>query len=295
MSGLPFHIVDVFAQGKYTGNQLAVVRDARQLDSDTMQRVAREMNYSETTFITNPKPTDDGYRVRIFTPQTELAFAGHPTLGTASIIREFVSDETVDELALNLDVGSIPVSVERDDEGNDVYWMTQQPPAFGAIVDPDTVASVVTIDREQLDSDYEPRVVSTGLPTLLVPTTSLDAVEAARPNSTAYQEFVAEHDMKAVLVFSSETVEEDNDLHVRMFAPALGVPADPATGSGNGCLAGYLARYRYFGTPTVDVTVEQGYEVDRPSLLRLEAEATGGETTVSVGGRVIHVADGVLH
>lgn len=127
MTSHPLYTVDVFSQRKYTGNQLAVVDEAHRLSPDVMQQIAQEMNYSETTFITDPKPSEAGHRVRIFTPQTELPFAGHPTLGTAFVIREYVIDGEPNEIVLNLDVGSIRVTIEQNDMGQDIYWMEQQP------------------------------------------------------------------------------------------------------------------------------------------------------------------------
>ena len=242
----PFHIVDVFAERKYAGNQLAVVTDAGDLNTETMQAVAREINYSETTFVTDSEPTDAGYGVRIFTPTVELPFAGHPTLGTAAVLRETVAGRDSGEIVIDLERDSIPVTVEAgdgdgddgggdggndDDSGSDdedrngteVYWMAQNPPAFETSVDRESAARVLDLDPAAIDERYEPEVVSTGLPKLLVPTTSIDAVRRARIDEA----FVAEHGAKAILVFAPETVDTDADLHARMFAPALGVPRTP--------------------------------------------------------------------
>ncbi|GAA0466722.1 PhzF family phenazine biosynthesis protein (plasmid) [Halococcus dombrowskii] len=294
MTSHPLYTVDVFSQRKYTGNQLAVVDEAHRLSPDVMQQIAQEMNYSETTFITDPKPSEAGHRVRIFTPQTELPFAGHPTLGTAFVIREYVIDGEPNEIVLNLDVGSIRVTIEQNDMGQDIYWMEQQPPTFDTTIDSERAARIVTLDTNQIDPAYEPQVVSTGIPTLIIPMTSIEAVREAEINGTQYENLVAEYGAKEVFVFSSETVDSENDIHARMFAPALGVPEDPATGSANGCLAGYLAQHHYFEAPSVEHSVEQGYEIERPSLLRLRADATGNSVSVSVGGQILPVSMGEL-
>ncbi|MDX1744781.1 MAG: PhzF family phenazine biosynthesis protein [Halobacteriales archaeon] len=293
MSPLPFHIVDVFAEEPYAGNQLAVVEEGRELVRADMQAIAHEMNYSETTFVRDPEPTAEGYRVRIFTPTDEIPFAGHPTLGTAFVIREYLCEDDPEEIRLDLDVGSIPVRVERGGE-TDRYWMTQRPPTFGAELDREAAAGIVGLEVDRLDPEFIPKIVSTGLPTLIVPLTSLEAVETVHVDRRAYRAFVDETDTKAVLVFSAETIDSHNDLHVRMFAEALGVAEDPATGSSNGCLAAYLAEYEYLGDPVLEARVEQGYALDRPSLLQLRADATGAEIEVEVGGRVIPVARGEL-
>jgi len=293
MDDRPFHLVDVFAEGRYTGNQLAVIRPAGDLTTAEMQALAREMHFSETTFVESETPTDGGFEVRIFTPNAELEFAGHPTLGTAHVIREVVAPDRPDEVALNLGVGQIPVTVEGagDDE---VLWMTQRAPTFGETLDPAVAAEAVGLTPADVADDDPVQVVSTGLPTLVVPLASLDAVRRAETNLPVYRERVVEGlDVPNVLVFAPETVHAENDLHVRMFAPALGVPEDPATGSSNGCLAAFLARHRTLGGPVVDARVEQGYELERPSLLFLRAE-DGDEVTVEVGGRVAWVADGTL-
>lgn len=293
MSTHPVHTVDVFARGRHTGNQLAVVRRASDFESEEMQRIALEMNYSETTFIRGTEPGEDGYRVRIYTPQAELPFAGHPTLGTAYVVREYVADGAPDTVVLDLDVGPIPVTVKAGPDGDGVYWMDQVHPVFGETIDAARAAELTGLGEDRIDADHVSQVVSTGVPTLLVPLTSLEAVRDAAVNDSSYEEFVADREVKAVLVFAPETINHGNDLHVRMFAPALGVPEDPATGSSNGSLAGYLSHYKYFESPDVEATVEQGYEIDRPSLLYLEARG-GEDIDVSVGGRVSPVIEGEL-
>lgn len=293
MSTHPIHTVDVFAQGQYTGNQLAVIRDASNLTADEMQSIALEMNYSETTFIRGTEPTDDGYRVRIFTPTTELPFAGHPTLGSAYIIREHIAENDPDEIVLDLDIGPIPVTIEQTKEGEEIYWMKQIPPELGEIIDGTQAADIVSLNVTQLASDYPNQVVYTGLPTLIIPVNTLDDVREARLNRDAYSSFIQDRDANAVLIFASEAEDDGNDIHDRMFAPAGGVPEDPATGSSNGALAGYLSHYEYFGTPDIDITVEQGYEINRPSLLYLQTQG-GDEIDIAVGGRVSPVLDGEL-
>lgn len=283
----------MFAQGRYTGNQLAVVLDADDLGTEEMQRIAQEMNLSETTFVVGGEPGEEGYRVRIFTPQTELPFAGHPSLGSAYVIREHVAEGAPDEIVLDLEVGSIPVTVETDATGTELYWMKQPPPSFDEVLERAVAAGIVGLDAGRVDRKFEPQVVSASVPILLVPLASIAAVREAAVDRLAYDEYVASGGAEVVMVFAPEPVDPENDLHVRMFAPALGIPEDPATGGGNGPLAGYLARHRYFGTSTVDVTAEQGYEIDRPSLLHLRAQ-DGDEVAVSVGGRVLPVLEGVL-
>ena len=288
-----FAIVDVFAQRPYTGNQLAVVTDAADLTGEEMQTIAAEFDYSETTFVTGD-PSDDGWPVRIFTPAEEVPFAGHPTLGTAAVIRQELAADSPDSVSLDLTVGEIPVDVRQTD-GEAFLWMRQQPPEFGEELAHDHLADVLGLNDDRLDEDWPVQVVSTGLPTIIVPLEDRGALEAIDLDTDAYDALVADREAKLVHAVSPEPHDDDNDLAVRMFSPYYGVPEDPATGSANGCLAAYLASHEYLGSPTVDVRVEQGYEIGRPSLLALQAGASGEEVTVDVGGRVISVAEGHLH
>jgi len=152
MKSYRFYIVDVFAEEKYAGNQLAVVLDADTLSTAEMQRIARETNFSETTFVTSAVERDGGYDVRIFTPNEELPFAGHPTLGTAFVIRREIIRSPCAGLALNLEVGQIPVTFQVTDGGEEVLWMRQQPPTFGARgIAPENIAPVLGIEVAEID------------------------------------------------------------------------------------------------------------------------------------------------
>jgi trans-2,3-dihydro-3-hydroxyanthranilate isomerase len=284
------HIVDVFARQKYAGNQLAVVESNGDLSDAEMQAVADEMNYSETTFV---ESRESPYRVRIFTPEAEVPFAGHPTLGTAHVIREQVADGRPDEVVLDLNVGEVPVEL-RERDGSETLWMTQQPPAFGETLGPEPLAEVLGLSLDQLDTDWPVQAVSTGLPTIIVPLVDRAALEAIDLDRAAYERVTGDRDEKLVHAVCPDPREDANDLAVRMFSPHYGVPEDPATGSANGCLAAYLARHAYFGSGSVDVSVEQGFEMGRPSILHLRATDRGDTVDVEVGGQVVDVARGDL-
>lgn len=286
--GLTFTIVDVFAEEKYAGNPLAVVRGGGGLSGEEMQKITREMNYSETTFVLSEEERSGagGYDVRIFTPGGEVPFAGHPTLGTAFVIREEMLSGTVDRVVLNLEAGKIPVTF------GDVLWMRQLPSAFGAELDRNEMARVLGLERDDLDERYPVRVVSTGLPAVIIPLGTLDALRRCRVDWDLYYGTPAAG--KNLYPFCPEPHEEGNDLAARMFADDIGVPEDPATGSAAGCLAGYLVEHRYFDADSVDVRVEQGYEIQRPSLLYLRAERDADLIHISVGGKVQLVARGEL-
>lgn len=278
-----FHIVDVFTERRYAGNQLAVVESLGELADEEMQRIAAEMNYSETTFIES-FDASGGYDVRIFTPAEEIPFAGHPTLGTAAVLRERTDDEAIE---LVLPVGTIPVTAEHTGD-RETLWMTQRQPEFGERIARETVAGAVSLSSNDISEDLPVQIVSTGLPAIIVPLDGRSALERAAIDRSAYDALVESRDAKNVLLFCDEPRNEENDLAVRMFAPYHGVPEDPATGSANGCLAGYLIEQ---GSDSVSLRVEQGYEMGRPSLLHLRAD----EDSIEVGGSVVRVATGRLH
>lgn len=161
---LAFYIVDVFAEEKYAGNQLAVVRDAGGLPGEQMQKIAAEMNYSETTFILSEEERDGGYDVRLFTPREEVPFAGHPVLGTAYVIRCEIVGEPVERVVLNLKGGKSPVEVGRGGGEGSVLWMEQRPPVFGEMFDRGRIGRVLGLRDGRIDPDYPVQEVSTGFP-----------------------------------------------------------------------------------------------------------------------------------
>jgi len=292
MNKFTFYILDVFAEEKYAGNQLAVVRAAGALSDNQMQRIAKEMNYSETTFILSDEQRDGGYDVRIFTPAFEVPFAGHPTLGTAYVIKREIIEKAIDRVDLNLKVGQIPVTFEGGDDG--ILWMKQNEPTFGQSVEPEPISEVLGIDKIDIDERFSIQEVSTGLFFMIVPLKTLDAVKRVKADREKYFRLIENLQAKGIFVFCPETYSQENNLNARMFFDCYGIREDPATGSANGCLAGYLVKHRYFGSSQIDIRVEQGYEIGRPSLLYLRAEEKAGKIDVSVGGRVVMVAKGEL-
>jgi len=284
-----FYILDVFAEQKYAGNQLAVVRNASILSDEQMLKITREMNFSETTFILSDEPHDGGYDVRIFTPAEEVPFAGHPTLGTAFIIRNEIIKDPVEQVVLNLKVGQIPVNFE-----NDIIWMKPKEPVFGDMFEPDEIVQFLTVDKNDIDDRFPIQYVSIGIDFLFVPLKSLDAIKRASIIKDKFFDWIKDKQIKCVFVFCPETYSSENDMNVRLFADCLGIVEDPATGSANSCLAAYLVKHKYFGKDIIDIRVEQGYEIGRPSLLYLKAQKNNGRIDISVGGEVKMIAKGTL-
>ena len=292
---LEFYLVDVFAEKPLAGNQLAVFLDSGSLSGRTMQAIAREMHFSETAFVLSRRPRQAGYDVRIFTPEEEVPFAGHPTLGTAYVIQQRILRKQVARVRLNLKVGPIPVDFQYRNNRPDILWMEQNPPKFGKTFEPAAIARALGLSRTDLDARFPVQEVSTGLPFVIAPLKTLNAIKKIEVNRTGFLKVLKKARARCILVFCPQTYSKQNDLNVRMFAPLYGIPEDPATGSANGCLAGYLVEHRYFSKPWIDIRVEQGYEIERPSILYLRARQEAGHIRVRVGGKVFMVSRGTLY
>lgn len=292
MAQLRVFIVDVFAEDKYAGNQLAVVTGGAALTPAVMQRIARETNFSETTFIVSDQPRDGGYDVRIFTPAAEIPFAGHPTLGTACVLRNEILGQRLDTITLNLGVGQVPVSFTRDGDGPETVWMRAPKVHLGPLHTREPVAGIVGLSVDDLDSSLPVQDASIGITFTMIPVATLDAMQRARFNRVVYDR---QADVRhAQFLFSSQTYCRDNQFNARMFAEPFGVPEDSATGSANACLGAYLVRHQHLAGDRLDIRVEQGYEIGRPSLLFVRAERNPTGVDVFVGGHVVPTLRGEL-
>lgn len=289
-----FFITDVFTAKKYGGNQLATFVDCESFSDQEMQNIAKELNFSETTFIISQHPENAGYDVRIFTPNAEVEFAGHPTLGTAHVIRNKLIRAPVKEILLNLRIGAIPVTFSDTSAAMSILWMKHPIPAYGKKLVTKDLAQVLGVELSDIDPRWPIEEISTGFPHIIVPLRNLDAVRRVKINKDQYFALVSELWAKLILVFSREGYEQDQALSVRVFADFYGVAEDAATGSGNGCLAAYLVRHQVLDSPNIAVTAGQGYEIGRPSSLALRANYNlQGEIEVNVGGSVVDVAEGI--
>ncbi len=294
MTGSRFFITDVFAAGKYSGNQLATVLHDTKMPDAEMQQVAAEFGFSETTFIMARQPVCGGYPVRIFTPKTEIDFAGHPTLGTAYILVRHVIKRPVDQLTLHLKVGPIPVRCPPADGVDDRLWMRQRQPEFEHGMDRRTIAAVIGLDPGEIDSRWPISQVTTGLPFTIVPLKSMESLKRARIEPDRYRAWIRTVWAKGILVFCFGGHTNEQDLAARVFVPYLGIAEDPATGSGNGCLAGYLLHHRCLASDSIDIRVGQGYEIARPSEIFIRGRISGEISLIEVGGRVVEIASGDL-
>jgi len=287
------HIVDVFTHRPCAGNQLAVVLGAEGLRAPQMQAFAREMNFSETTFVTSERPVAGAWPVRIYTPKSELPFAGHPVLGTAHVIRQALLAGKAERVTLALAAGRIPVVMERVGR-SELYWMRQPRAVIGKRLPRGAVAAALGLGIGDLQSAFPVLEVSTGLPFLIVPLRSRRALARVAPDHAALDKLLAPCAARSVLCFSDSARGAPHDYAVRVFGAALGVAEDAATGSGNGCLAAWLVETRYRRDDALEVTVEQGTGLGRPSLLHLQAMRTSQGIIVRVGGGVVDIARGVI-
>ncbi|HSJ80803.1 MAG TPA: PhzF family phenazine biosynthesis protein [Thiobacillus sp.] len=289
-----FYIVDVFAEQPYSGNPLAVVVGEDALPDETMQKLAAETNYSETTFVTPAPEADGGFRVRIFTPAREIAFAGHPILGTAWVLRRQVLPDASGPVRLNLALGQIPVTFEVSAEGKEVAWFLAPPVTSGKTCAPERMAAAVGVSPDDIDADFPVQQFSAGTSAMIVPLRSLDALRRSQLDLDAFAALAAEGFPSLVYLFCRQTHHPGNDLCARFFFEAHGVREDPATGNGAAFLGAYLLEHRFFPEPEFSIRIEQGYEVRRPSLVMLRARWVDGSREVSVGGHVMPTVRGEL-
>lgn len=288
------HLVDVFAVQRYTGNPLAVVVGEAPLPVETMQALAAEMNFSETTFVA-PVPEDDGgYHVRIFTPAREIAFAGHPILGTAAVLRRLVGADASASLRLNLAVGRVDVTFEASAAGTEVAWFRAPPATLGAECPRDEMAAALGISPSDIAPATPVQQVSAGTAAMIVPLRGLDALRRSRLDLGAYAGLAAKGHPPLVYLFCPETRHPGHDYAARFFFEAHGVREDPATGNGAAFLGAYLLEHRLQPGSGFSVRIEQGHEVRRPSLVMLRGRVVDGAREVSVGGTVIPTARGEL-
>lgn len=289
MRRLAYVVLDVFTEKPLQGNQLAVFTDGSGLTTADMQALARETNLSETTFIL-PRSADiehqRGVSVRIFTIQEELPFAGHPTLGTAMHLR---GGSGAKRIELELKIGKIPVAFE-DRAGHPSYGeMTQRDPDFGSVYPREELARVAKLKIEDIRDDVPCQMANTGMPFLIVPLRSLDAMRRLNLDMLAAEAFLAKGDAKFIYFVTEETMAKDAALHARMF---FYNGEDPATGSASGCCIAWAVKHGVV-PPGRRVVLEQGMEMGRASRIHLTADREGDRVVnVRVGGNAVEVARG---
>jgi trans-2,3-dihydro-3-hydroxyanthranilate isomerase len=307
-----FYQVDVFTDQPFGGNPLAVFPDASGLDAAQMQRIAQEMNLSETTFVFPPEQAGADFKVRIFTPGAELPFAGHPVVGThwtLATLGRVTLREPVTTVRFELGVGVREAALHVEDGRVTRVVMDHQRPDFGAIADADQAARLARglglVPEAISHTGWPVQVVSTGIRQLFIPVRSRREIAALSPKqqdtatlSRLCEELDPEqHCNECLMVLALDTVDPGAQVHTRLFAPGLGIGEDPATGSASGGLGAYLVDHGLVRAtpPTTRLMAEQGIEMGRPSRIGIEVDgAPGAITMVRVSGSVVPLIEGVL-
>ena len=293
-----YFLVDVFTDRIFGGNPLAVFPDGQEIPEPLMQKIAKEFNLSETTFVLPPKTGQGEFWVRIFTPATELPMAGHPTLGTAFVLaRENRIPIAGDSAQVTFEegVGPVPVTVRFSDGQPSLISMEQPLPELGAtLTDRAGVTAMLSLEEGDLVADLPCQAVSSGVPYLMVPVRSLAAVKRARLRLEVWEKLLGGFAAAHIYLFTRETERPGSAVHARMFAPAAGIPEDPATGSAGGPLAGYLIAHGVIqAAERVEFTCEQGFEMERESFIHVVAEGNGDRITkVTVSGECVPTGEG---
>jgi trans-2,3-dihydro-3-hydroxyanthranilate isomerase len=299
--------LDVFTDRLFGGNQLAVFLDGRGLSSDAMQAIAKEMNFSETTFVLPPAQPETEFHVRIFTPGGELPMAGHPVIGTAfalaraGVLHSHSGHPGRDQVVFGLDVGPTHVSLVWHGDQLSFAWMTQRNPVFGTpLLDLGAAAAVLRLPPAAVAGAGLPvQMVSCGVPYLLVPLATRRAVDNAALDADAYDAFhqAAGLDELSVFVFSNEPGADKATVYSRCFAPQHGVAEDAATGSASGPLGCYLVHHKAVSAERAGSMLSlQGVKMGRPSHVHISIGVTDGAiSNVRVGGESVLAGEGLLY
>jgi trans-2,3-dihydro-3-hydroxyanthranilate isomerase len=292
-----YALLDVFTDTALNGNPLAVVLDAEELSDEAMQSIAKEFNLSETVFVLPTKKPAHTAKMRIFTPTTELPFAGHPTVGTSVLLglEKFPSSSVRDSLIiLEQEIGSIRAGVNLDENNAraefDIPKLPETPAAFG---DKDLIASSLMLDPREIGfENHRISMASAGVPFIMVPVRDLDVLGRCRVSERHRVEAFGDHE---IYVYTRETMSEANDFHARMFAPSMGIPEDAATGSAAASFSGVIMAFDDPRDGTHNYRIEQGHFMGRPSLIELELVIKARElSAVRIGGHAVVVARGEL-
>lgn len=296
MRRLHYHLLDVFTNERFGGNQLAVFTNGRGIAPELMQRIAKELNLSETTFVLPPDDPANHWKVRIFTPARELPMAGHPTVGTSFVLaRERMVDVSLQNPVIRLEegVGLIPVTFHFKDGEQPLIQMQQRNPIFSPeFTDRQLAAEVLSLTVADLDN-YPVQEISCGVPFLFIPLKTLAAIQKIKFRTDIWERALSQ--FGEIFVFTRETTYPTSSVHSRMFAPSMGIAEDPATGAASGPLGSYLVKYGLVNGNPAHIISEQGFEMGRPSYIHIEIRQQNGEFTfVGVGGHSVYLGEGSL-
>jgi trans-2,3-dihydro-3-hydroxyanthranilate isomerase len=304
MKSIKFYIVDVFAANKYEGNQLAVFLDTdNQLSDRQMQQIALEINFAETTFI---KAIGNNLRfpVRIFTPEHEVPFAGHPSLGTSYILAKFILPKAPPRLTLSLSHADIDITIQEPENVDDsLFFMRQAPPEFRDTFTKEAISRELTIPLDDLAGDLPIQEISTGLPYIIIPLKNLAAIENLALTYAVLKQFLLVRNKyktnsptghsTSLFFFTKEAYEPTSSFNTRMLLVENNkLSEDAATGSANGCFLAYLLRYQ---ADTLKAIVEQGFQLGRKSYIHLDGTLKNDTYQINVGGQTKLISEGIWY
>lgn len=297
-----FYTLDVFTGQPLAGNPLAVVLDAQGLDTPRMQAIAREFNLSETVFVAAPAAAGHRAAARIFTPGRELPFAGHPTVGTAMLLGLLDRDGMPGSMTFTLEepIGLVPCDVQvlGPELGHAIFTLPRLPERLGSLPDKATLALGLGLEESDIGfGAHQPGVYSAGNPFRFIPLRNRDAVTRAHPNGEAFARAfdVGNDGFTNAFVYCAEPLDPRHAFHARMFAPTVGVPEDPATGSAAAAFAAVFMEFEKPADGSHSFVIEQGDAMGRPSRITLSLEVSGGGLRKArIGGEAVIVSEGQL-
>ena len=297
MKKIKYYIVDVFTSQPFGGNQLAVIPDATEIDEKLYQKIAREFNFSETTFVLPPENKENDVKVRIYTPGREVPTAGHPTIGTAFVLlnHEKIMNLNPNKLVMEQLVGDIEVFFEEKEEVSHSITMKQPLPKYGEIYEDKVVmAEILGISSDEIADDLPMQVVSCGNNFLYVPVKNQNALKQIMVNTSLLEQYKEKLPCTEIYVFTFDTTYEDSTTHGRMFAPLYGIYEDPVTGSASGPLGCYLVKHGK--NDGMNIICEQGFEMGRPGIVYVNIEHVGQNiSNVYVGGDAVLISKGEFY
>jgi trans-2,3-dihydro-3-hydroxyanthranilate isomerase len=295
-----FFTLDVFTDTRLSGNPLAVVLEAEGLDTAAMQKIAREFNLSETVFVLPPEDQKHRARLRIFTPGIEMPFAGHPTVGTAVLLASLDHDGEAGAYLFGVEenIGIVPCAVTLD-QGKPGYARFNVPklPVEGPKPENlDVIAKALGLAVEDLAfENHHPTIFGTGFPFTFVPVRDLRVIGRIATNESLWTEAFGQNGLGAAYVYTRQTLSDTTHFHARMFSPRDGIPEDPATGSAVSAFAGVLSRFEDLAGGDHALSIEQGFEMGRPSIIDLGLTVEGvAVTSITIGGSAVIMSEGTL-
>ncbi|WP_456275762.1 PhzF family phenazine biosynthesis protein [Bacillus sp. AK128] len=303
MKKLSYILLDVFTTTPFGGNQLAIFLNGEGLSSADMQTIAKELNLSESVFLFPPTSERPHYKLRIFTPSMELPFAGHPTIGTAFLLGEkkMVSrnEEGLTTIVVEENIGEVPLHLyTKNGKMVKAEMIQPTPKVLAEMTDKQAVSRLLSLNEEDLHQSLPIQTVSAGIPFLFIPIKNLEAMKKIQLRMDVWQELFSNDENKQhIFAFSLETESPEAHVHSRMFAPAMGISEDPATGSASGPLGYYLVANQVFEPADNQVTIisEQGMEMGRPSRIEITVKFQQGMVSkVLVGGSALIIGEGTL-